>query len=678
MKKRVVVIIVAALVLLLGLGTFLIFNNERTKTSLNMTEKKWIDSNKKSLQDISIYTDVPVFSYNSEGVVFNFLNYLETNTGLEFNKLSYTVGNTPKTSLAFVETEELQDNDILMYTDNYVLLTTNNKKYNSPSEIRNISVGVLSSNLDTVNTYLFGADVAYKTFSDYTSMLESLGTEVDAAVVPRIEKLEEVLGTSSTTIGYSIDEYKIYYALRLSSDSNESTLNSIVKKYYTKWHDESFTKIFNNTLLNNYFMSKNNGSQSIARLKSKRYIYGFIVNPPYDALDDGELVGINNEIISNFAKISGVSVEYKEYKTIEDLLDAFNKNEIDFYFNINSDTEYKVDVYNSSSSFTESIIVLAKNQKNIIVNSINSLKEYEVGVLKDSKLSSYLKNYNINVKEYNTTKDLMKDNKIDIKAIDNYSYDYYANKGLKNYHKSLVISSPFDYNFTYRNITDNKDFAKYMSFYLTFANTSLMIDAGNYNVSNINILYMVLKAAVIVLFFVALVSLVIYVTYIIKHKKFKTNLSKEAKLKYIDMLTSLKNRNYLNDNIELWDESEIYPQTIIIVDLNNIAYINDNYGHAEGDSVIKEAANVLIRTQNPNSEIIRTNGNEFLIYMVSYDEKQVISYIKKLHKEFKELDHGFGAAIGYSIISDAIKTIDDAINEATLDMRTNKEDISKD
>ena len=144
------------------------------------------------------------------------------------------------------------------------------------------------------------------------------------------------------------------------------------------------------------------------------------------------------------------------------------------------------------------------------------------------------------------------------------------------------------------------------------------------------------------------------------------------------MLTSLKNRNYLNDNIEVWDSSEVYPQTIIIIDLNNIAYINDNYGHAEGDAVIKEAANVLIKNQNPNSEIIRTNGNEFLIYMVSYDEKQVISYIKKLNKEFKELAHGFGCAIGYSIINDAIKTIDDAINEATLDMKNNKEELSKD
>ena len=46
-----------------------------------------------------------------------------------------------------------------------------------------------------------------------------------------------------------------------------------------------------------------------------------------------------------------------------------------------------------------------------------------------------------------------------------------------------------------------------------------------------------------------------------------------------------------------------------------------------------------------------------------------------LNKEFKELSHGFGAAIGYSMINDEIKTIDDAINEATIDMRNNKEEV---
>jgi len=150
--------------------------------------------------------------------------------------------------------------------------------------------------------------------------------------------------------------------------------------------------------------------------------------------------------------------------------------------------------------------------------------------------------------------------------------------------------------------------------------------------------------------------------------------SKEEKIKYIDQLTCLKNRNFLNDSIHKWDESDVYPQTIIMVDLNNIAYINDNYGHEEGDKVIIESANILIKNQLENSEIVRTDGNEFLIYLVAYDEKQVVAYIRKLTKELKEISHGFGAALGYSMINDGIKTIDDAINEATLDMRSNKEE----
>ena len=172
-----------------------------------------------------------------------------------------------------------------------------------------------------------------------------------------------------------------------------------------------------------------------------------------------------------------------------------------------------------------------------------------------------------------------------------------------------------------------------------------------------------------------IVGFVIALIIKLKPKKQKLSVSKEDKLKYIDMLTSLKNRNYLNDSIEKWDNSEIYPQAIVIIDLNNIAYINDNYGHEEGDNIIKDAASILFRLQIENTELIRTNGNEFLIYMIEYEEKQVVAYIRKLNKELKELKHGFGAAIGYSMINDELKTVDDAINEATLDMKNNKEEI---
>ena len=161
-----------------------------------------------------------------------------------------------------------------------------------------------------------------------------------------------------------------------------------------------------------------------------------------------------------------------------------------------------------------------------------------------------------------------------------------------------------------------------------------------------------------------------------KYRKKNKNdiiITNNDKLRYIDAMTSLKNRTYLNSKIKEWDENVIYPQGFVVVDLNNIKYINDNKGHEEGDTVIKKAASILIVNQDANTDIIRTDGTEFLIYMVGYSEKDVVAYTRKIYKELKELPYGFGATIGYSMIMDDVKTVDDAINEATIDMRNKKE-----
>ena len=156
-------------------------------------------------------------------------------------------------------------------------------------------------------------------------------------------------------------------------------------------------------------------------------------------------------------------------------------------------------------------------------------------------------------------------------------------------------------------------------------------------------------------------------------KKYLELAKKEETIRYIDPLTSLKNRNYLNKNFKRWENNSIYPQAIIVINLNNLRHVNDVYGHEEGDKLIRLAANVLIKNQLDQSDIIRTDGNEYLIYMVGYEKSKVLSYMRKLYKELGELPYGYGATLGYSMIEDDIKTIDDAINEAVLEIRANKE-----
>ena len=74
---------------------------------------------------------------------------------------------------------------------------------------------------------------------------------------------------------------------------------------------------------------------------------------------------------------------------------------------------------------------------------------------------------------------------------------------------------------------------------------------------------------------------------------------------------------------------------------------------------------------------MRTDGNEFLIYLVGYEERQIISYIKKLYKEFKNLPYEYGATIGYSMITNDLKSIEDAINESVEDMKQKKQDLNR-
>ena len=63
--------------------------------------------------------------------------------------------------------------------------------------------------------------------------------------------------------------------------------------------------------------------------------------------------------------------------------------------------------------------------------------------------------------------------------------------------------------------------------------------------------------------------------------------------------------------------------------------------------------------------------------MVGYPVNDVMMYSRKIYKEFKNLPYGYGASIGYSMIEDDVKSIDDAINEAIIDMNKNKENEKK-
>lgn len=675
-KKKIIIAIVSAIVVFIVLGVIYLFNRQDKNSTLTIMEKQWIENNKNEVIDISIVNNVPIFNYDGEGLFFDFLNSIEKDTGLNFNKLSYNDGSTINSEYSFQIVDSLASNDILIYDDNYVLVTKNNVKYNNLNEIGTMTVGVLNNDLKDMGYYLgTNKNIAFKTYTSFQALFSAINTtNVNAIAVPKTMYLKEIVEDDNIYISYDISEMKKSFVLRLGSNKK---LNRILKKYYKKWARKDYESSFNTNFSENYFKFKQVYEQEKANFRSKEYSYGFIENAPFDALVNGKLEGISNEIIKAFTEISDVKVSYKKYKNYEELLQAFNENKIDFYFNTSSLSEYSLDVYNTLSAYEAKAVVLSANGNDYIVNSAMSLGSYDVATIKNSKIDNYLSSIDVKTKTYDNIIDLIKNKKDkELIVIDKATYDSYMHKEFKKYNNICEFTIGSFYGYTARDITENKVFNEFLDFYLSYVNTQTYRNVlGNnmFSVKNGNTKLFVILLSILTVFAIVSTVLLIKKTKP-KKKKVKNNISKEDKLKYVDMLTSLKNRNYLNDSIEKWDSSHVYPQAIVIVDLNNVAYINDNYGHEEGDNVINEAASILIQTQVEQTEIIRTNGNEFLIYMVGHDEKQVVSYTKKLNKELKELKHGFGAAVGYSMIVDELKTVDDAINEATLDMKSKKEE----
>ncbi len=669
MKKKIIIIISIFFIMLLVGGGIYLFINKNNSYNYSIEEEKWIEDNKNNSIDIYMPSDLAGLTLSGEGLFFDFIDFFQNNTGLKINPVAYQINSEINSNFSITLVDELKENDINVFTDEYVVMSKVKPTDDSISKINQSKVGVLKSELELVSKYL-GSNIQYVPYDTKQLLINALNTDNVTCIVGLKSLYLQDIFSNKYHILYHISDLNKYYVLNL--DKTKEELSSLLKKEFKKFEKKEYSKSFNKSLLNAYTKAMDISEQDLTKLNSKSYNYGYIANGIYDNTYKRNIVGLNYEIINSFSKFANIDIKYSnKYNSIEELNQSFKDGKIDIYFdntNLTDNEENKIVV-----PFDNKIVFLTKNNKKIAINNLVSLSNKDVAVLKNSKINKYLSDLNINIKLYDNYEELFKD-KENIIAIELSNYEYYKSNELNNYHIEFIISDPQYYGYVIS--SSNDIFYKLFNFYIEYMDMHTFINNNYINTHSYKGLNLFLLVSVIFLLLIIILQFLRKIKrFIVELFKRKDNkLTKEQKIKYIDSLTSLKNRTYLNDNIVKWDNSEIYPQIVIVLDLNNISYINDNYGHEEGDKVIVQAASILIRTQLPNTDIIRTDGNEFLIYMVNYEEKKAQSYIRKLNREFKNLNHGFGVAIGYSIINDAIKTIDDAINEATIDMKNNKEE----
>ena len=683
MKKKALIIFPLLVVIIVFVGVFIYYNREDAKTSLTVNEKKWVLENDTKMIDINVINDYPLYGLNGEGVFFNFLDDFKDNVGLEFNKIAYSkdaeLEDTDSYSFRVLDNEEeLSNNDLLIATDGYIAIGKEYMRINRVSDMSNITFGVFKDDAAEISYYLkSGVGLAFKSYDTIDELFQALdNNEVGMIIIPNIMYLDKTIENNTYFINYYFTEMSKKIVLSLSDSKDNIKLNTIIKKYFEKWKTDNFVNEYNDVYFDYYITENEVSSAESTDLVKKNYVYGYVENYPYEVEVDGVVSGIAGEYLKRMSRLTDISFTYKRYSSKEALRKAVNKGDVDIYFDYYNFSEEHDDYKPTISTFIEDYVVLGRRSDNYVVISFESLKDESIAMVGDTSLYNYFENNSrSDITIYDTNDDLVENANNKMLVVDNEIYNLYKNTTFKDYDVLYQDTMMNDYKFMVKN--NNSSFYNLFNYIITTNSYYNYRNSGLADISRSIVersSFMGLFLIILVIVSVPLIALV-FLYFYFKHKRKVKKVKKEDRHKYTDLLTSLKNRNYLNKKAPDWENSKVYPQAVVIIDLNNVKYVNDNYGHEEGDKLIVTAASTLVNTQLENSEIIRTDGNEFLVYLVGYSERQVETYAKKLEKEMKSLPHDFGASVGYSMIEDDIKTLDDAINEATLEMMTKKQGL---
>ena len=114
-----------------------------------------------------------------------------------------------------------------------------------------------------------------------------------------------------------------------------------------------------------------------------------------------------------------------------------------------------------------------------------------------------------------------------------------------------------------------------------------------------------------------------------------------------DHLTGAFNRRAWDKLLDLEESRcKIYGHstTIIVIDLNDLKYINDKFGHLKGDQMIQETVQIIKRTVRSNDLVARLGGDEFGILNIETNLENTQKLANRISESLKQA--GINAAIG--------------------------------
>ncbi|MGN8777924.1 GGDEF domain-containing protein [Blautia sp. HCP3S3_C12] len=107
---------------------------------------------------------------------------------------------------------------------------------------------------------------------------------------------------------------------------------------------------------------------------------------------------------------------------------------------------------------------------------------------------------------------------------------------------------------------------------------------------------------------------------------------------YMDELSGLYNRRYLNAVLterKITIGKSLYG---IMMDVNDFKYLNDNFGHSMGDKAICTLGNILLRSIPDGGIAIRYAGDEFIVLLSGVDTERVLATMDEINHNLSQFN----------------------------------------
>ncbi len=125
----------------------------------------------------------------------------------------------------------------------------------------------------------------------------------------------------------------------------------------------------------------------------------------------------------------------------------------------------------------------------------------------------------------------------------------------------------------------------------------------------------------------------------IRRKKYQEALrasyQQSLSLAITDGLTGLYNRHYLNthlDNVMQKSISNSKPMAVLMMDMDHFKQVNDTHGHDAGDMVLKQLAEIILKSSRSADLVARYGGEEFVVILPETEANAARDVAERIRK----------------------------------------------